>query len=157
MLAPTSSQRLLSYLTGWVTVCGWCALYTSASFLCVNMIQSLATLIHSEYQPKNWQTTLLMWASGLVAFAVNASSRKTLAWFVGTMFLLHVLAFFATIITLSTLGNYNTPSVVFDTWINNGNWPSQGVSFMIGLLSPVFGFVGVDGPIHVCYRIYIRI
>ena len=93
MLALMSSQRLLSYLTGCVTSCGGCALHDCVNPPGVSNIQSLAAFIRSDYQRKQWQTTLMMWASGSIAFAVNTISRKALAWFVGLMSLLRVLVF----------------------------------------------------------------
>lgn len=147
MLAPTSSQKLLSYLTGWVTLCGWISLWATTSF--PFMIQGLHSILSPNYDPRPWQTTILMWVSGIIAFVINAFSRRSLAWFIGAMFLVHILAFFAVIISLAAFADSNSASQVFHTWYNEGQWSSQGLAFMLGLVNPIFGFVGVDGPIHV--------
>ena len=34
-------------------------------------------------------------------------------------------------------------------FLNSGEWPSQGLSFLVGLLGPVFAFGGADGAVHV--------
>lgn len=152
MLAPTSNQRLLSYLTGWVTLCGWICLWATTSF--PFMIQALHTVLRPDYVPKGWQTTLLMWVSGTIAFIINAFSRRSLAWFVGAMFLVHILAFFAIVIALAAFGDSNSADKVFHAWYNTGGWSTQGLSFMLGLVNPIFGFVGVDGPIHMAEEIH---
>lgn len=149
MLAPTSTQRLFSYLTGWITLCGWHAAHAAAAFLAGDTIQALSNLTSPHYTPAKWQTTILMWAGGLFALFFNAFSRTILPRFEGLVFLVYILGFFAVLISLTVLGSYNQPSTVFKGWINEGGWPTQGLSFMIGLLLPIFGFAGVDAPIHV--------
>ena len=37
---------------------------------------------------------------------------------------------------------------VWQTFINAGGWPNNGVSFCIGFLTPAFALAGVDGVVH---------
>lgn len=37
---------------------------------------------------------------------------------------------------------------VWQTFINAGGWPNNGVSFCIGFLTPAFALTGVDGVVH---------
>jgi amino acid transporter len=51
--------------------------------------------------------------------------------------------------TLLALGPHENAKEVFTTFINNGGWDSQGLSFCIGMMGTVYAFVGGDGVIHV--------
>ena len=37
---------------------------------------------------------------------------------------------------------------VWQTFVNAGGWPNDGVSFCIGFLTPAFALAGVDGVVH---------
>jgi choline transport protein len=43
--------------------------------------------------------------------------------------------------------------MVFTQFENLGNWPSQGLSFMVGLLTSVYGLLGADSAIHMSEEI----
>lgn len=148
MLAPTSCQKFLSYICGWLTICGWQCAVASVAFLAAQLVQGLIVLTNPGFHPQRWHLTLLLWAMLAFAVFINVSSRKVLPRFEGYILLLHVLGFFAVLIPLLVLGTYNQPSTVFDQWLNEGGWPTQGLSFMIGILGPVFGFAGIDGAVH---------
>lgn len=54
--------------------------------------------------------------------------------FEATMLLLHIFEFFAVLISLVTLASHRSAAKVFNDFSNGGSWPSQGLSFMIGIL-----------------------
>ena len=149
MLAPASCQRFLSYITGWLTLCGWQCGVASVAYFAGNLIQGLIILTNEHYQPHKWHTTLLLWAMVAFSVIINAVSRKLLPRFEGYILLLHIFGYFAILIPLLTLCDYNAPHYVFEQWRNDNGWPTQGLSFMIGMLGPVFAFTGVDGAVHV--------
>lgn len=47
------------------------------------------------------------------------------------------------------MANHNTAEQVFTQFLNEGQWPSQGLSFFVGLIGPVFAFAGGDAAVHV--------
>ena len=54
----------------------------------------------------------------------------------------HAAFFICIAVPLLVLAKKNTASFVFTTFINDGGWSSNGVSWCIGLLSVVYPFVG---------------
>ncbi len=95
-----------------------------------------------SYQPKAWHSMLLLWAAISVAVSVNAVVGGLLPNFEGFVLMLHVLGFFAILLPLILYGQHQPASEVFKPFMNTGNWPTQGLSFMIGLVGNVFAFGG---------------
>ncbi|KAJ3459592.1 hypothetical protein MRS44_015665 [Fusarium solani] len=148
MLAPRSCAKFLSYLTGMLTVGGWQGSVASSALLTGNMILGLTSLNDDGFQPKLWQGTLLFWAIFIFAVFINTLASSALPKFEGLILILHVLGFFAILIPLVTLGPHGDAKEIFTTFINNGAWPSQGLSFMVGMMGNVFAFVGTDAAFH---------
>jgi choline transport protein len=148
MLAPRSCAKFLSYVTGWLTVGGWQGSVSSSALFTGNMILGLATLCHESFMPELWHGTLLFWAVLLFAVFINTLVSSALPKFEGLILVLHVLGFFAILIPLVVLGPHADTKEVFGTWVNNGGWQTQGVSFMVGMMGNAFAFVGSDAAFH---------
>ncbi|KAL8685422.1 MAG: hypothetical protein Q9218_007772 [Villophora microphyllina] len=142
MLAPPWCRKFLSYLTGWLTVAGWQAFVASACYLCGTLIQGLIVLENPSYQPKLWHGTLLFWASAACAVFVNTVVSRALPALEGFILVFHVLGFFAILIPLVYLSPHSSPHDVFGRFYNGGGWPTQGLSFFVGLIGNVFAFLG---------------
>jgi choline transport protein len=149
MLAPRSCARFLSYVTGWLTLGGWQGSVSSSALLTGNMILGLAALNDASFVPELWQGTLLFWAIFLFAVFINTLVSSALPKFEGLILILHVLGFFAILIPLVVLGPHADAKDVFGTWVNNGGWQTQGISFMVGMMGNAFAFVGTDAAFHV--------
>lgn len=159
MLAPSSSQRFLSYITGmlkpdpgevrilktagWLTVARWQALAASGGYLCSTLIQGFIVLNDATYSPQNWQGTLLFWAAILFAVVFNTVISSALPQIEGLILIIHVLGFFAILIPLVYLAPHGSASEVFTLFRNAGNWPSQGLSFFVGLIGLGFSLLGI--------------
>jgi choline transport protein len=141
MLAPPSSRKFLSYITGWVTLIGWQATTASSAYLAGTILQSVILILHDDYSPKPYQAMLLGWAVTVFAVVINTVGSKTLAHFEGVILILHIMGFFAILIPLVYLAPHSDASI-FTTFVNTGGWPTQGLSFMVGLPSSVFALVG---------------
>ena len=76
---------------------------------------------------------------------MNAIGGTLLPKFEGFILILHVLGFSAVLIPLIILGDHQDPSEVFGHFLNS-NWPTQGLSFMVGITGSLFVFVGM--PVH---------
>lgn len=92
---------------------------------------------------------LLFWAVMAFAVFINVLASTVLPKFEGFILFLHIIGYFAILLPLLVLGEHQDPRQVFDLWLNVGNLPTQGTSFMVGLLGPVFMFLGADGAVHV--------
>ena len=106
------------------------------------MIQGMLVLNYPQYSPQQWHGTLLFWATILVCVLVNTVLSSKLPQIEGLMFVLHVLGFLAILIVLAYMAPHTTATEVFTLFLNEGNWSTQGVSFMIGLTGITFSFVG---------------
>ena len=157
MLAPRRLSKILSYTSGWLTLCGWLASLSSGAFLTGGLIQGLLILCQPDtYIPQNWHVTLLYWAVILFCVFINVAAGWLLPKFEGALLVLHILGFFAILIPLLVLGPKGDAKEIFTTFVNLGGWDSKGLSFCIGIMGSVFAFVGGDGPIHVSASYSVR-
>ncbi|KAI9704508.1 MAG: hypothetical protein M1820_005582 [Bogoriella megaspora] len=153
MLAPASIHRFASYVTGWLTVCGWQASSAAAMYYAGSLIQGMVILGQPNYVPQPWHSVLISFAVISFAIMVNTRGGLLLPRFEALMFVLHVLGFFAVIIPMVTLSSHQTGAEVFTTFMNNGGLPSQGLSFLVGTLGMLLSFCGADGAIHMSEEI----
>ncbi|OGE58292.1 hypothetical protein PENARI_c001G12384 [Penicillium arizonense] len=153
MLAPPSMMKLLSYLTGWLTVIGWQATFATSCYLVGTLIQGLITLTNSGYNPKNWHGTLLYWAVVVFSVGINSVGGKVLPRFEGMILVLHILGFFAILIPLTYMADHGTAKEVFTDFLNLGGFPSQGLSFFVGTVGCIFAFAGGDAAVHMSEEI----
>ena len=149
MLAPRSSQKILSYITGWLTVLGWQASMASAAFLTGTSIQGVVILTSPTYIPKSWHGTLLTWAVVICSLSVNTLVSSVLAKIETLVLILHIAGFLAILVPLVYLAPHSSPQEVFEVFANAGGWPTQGLSFFVGLVGFVFAFIGTDGAVHI--------
>ncbi|PVI00908.1 amino acid transporter [Periconia macrospinosa] len=153
MMAPKHMQKVLSYISGWLTLAGWQASTASAAYLTGSLIQGLMILTLPDYTPQSWHTTLLYWAITAFAVFINIGAGWLLPKFEASLLVLHILGFFAVLIPLLILGPKGNAKEVFTTFTNLGGWSSQGLSFCVGIMGTVFAFAGGDGPIHLSEEI----
>ena len=126
----------------------------SVGYLNGTMLQGLIILTDPMYDPKPWQNVMLYWASILFAVIFNTIISSWLPRFETIILILHVLGFFCILLPLVILGPHAPASEVFQTFINGGDWPTNGLSFFVGLLGNVFAFFGADGAYHMVEEIH---
>lgn len=146
-------QKFLSYLVGWISVLGWQTGLASITFIAGTLIQGLIVLNVESYVFERWHGTLLVIA--IVAFAVlfNTLLAKRLPMIEGMVLILHLAGFFGVLIPLWVLAPRNSAAAVFTQFENLGGWSTQGLSFMVGLLTSVYGLLGADSAIHMSEEI----
>ena len=140
-----------SQFLGWLTVWGWQATLASVYYLAATQIQGLIVMTRPSYDIRAWQTVLLFWASMVFTIFVNTVIGRYLPKFEGFILILHILGFFAILLPLAIFGPHQPASEVFGTFLNTGDWSTQGLSFMVGIIGSVYTFTGADGAIHVCH------
>ncbi len=106
------------------------------------IIQGLIILNWPNYEPQNFHGALLAWAVIAVCIFVNTVVAGLLPILEGIILLIHVLGFIATLITLVYLMPHSSAADVFFRSLNEGNWPSQGLSYLVGFIGNVATFVG---------------
>ncbi|KAH1495497.1 hypothetical protein KXX06_002287 [Aspergillus fumigatus] len=153
MLAPPHLMRFLSYMTGWVTVIGWQAAFASSSFLAGTQIQGAIRLGHELYQAKPWHGTLLMWAAVLLALGINVVGGKLLPRLETVILVVHLLGFFAILIPMTYMADHKSTHEVFLEFVNSGGFPTQGLSWFVGMTGCVFAFAGGDAAVHMAEEV----
>jgi choline transport protein len=124
-----------------MTFAGWQAVTASAAFLTGTLFQSVIAMVKPGYVPKPRQTMLFLWAILAFAVFINTVASKTLAHFEGLILVFHILGFFAILIPLVYLSPHDDASL-FTTFVDSGGWPTQGLSFMVGLPAAIFSLIG---------------
>lgn len=132
-----------------MTVVGWQATFATGCYLNSTMIEGLIILTRPNYVPHAWHGTLLYWAVVVFSVTINVVGGSLLPKFEGLILVLHILGFFAILIPVTYMSDYSTAKDVFATWVNSGDWPTQGISTLVGLMGAVFAFAGSDAAVHV--------
>lgn len=117
------------------------------------MIQGLLVLNDETYVFQRWHGTLLVIAITAFCIFFNTFLAKKLPLVEGLVLIIHLLGFFAVLIPLWVLAPLNSPKVVFTEFQNLGAWDSQGLSFMVGLLAPIYTLIGADSAVHMSEEI----
>lgn len=117
------------------------------------MIQGLLVLDNPDYVPKNWHGTLLVIAITAFCIIFNTFLAKKLPMVEGMVLIIHLLGFFAVLVPLWVLAPRSSPKAVFTEFSNFGGWSSNGLSFMVGLLAPVYTLIGADSAVHMSEEI----
>ena len=67
--------------------------------------------------------------------------------------IIHVVGFFGVLIPLWVLAPRTPASEVFSGITNFGGWPTNGLAFMVGLLTPTYTLLGADSAVHMAEEI----
>lgn len=119
---------------------GWQAIAASGGFLCASLIQGLMVLNNPSYSPKPWKITLLYIAT--IFFATLVNIIFSLPKVELLVLILHTCGFLAMLMPLVYYTPHNSALDVFTLFLNEGHWPTQGLSFMVGIIGPVFNLLG---------------
>lgn len=148
MFAPPKIRAFITWMQGWATVFAWQCATTSIFFLMAKQVQGLIVLNDPSYPATRWQGTLLMWAFTAFSFAVNVWGIRILPVLQLFGGIFHVVFFIVLSVPLILLAPRSTPDFVFATVMNEGGWKSDGVSWILGLLTVTYSFLGFDGAVH---------
>ncbi|KAJ5817632.1 amino acid permease [Penicillium robsamsonii] len=153
VLSPVSSRKSAAWFTGWISVGGQILLTAAAALSGGLQTQGLLIMNDDSYIPQQWQGMLFYWAVVLYAAFVNTVGSRILPHVNYASGIIHVGGFFATCITLAIMAPKNTASFVFKDFDNRSGWASDGVSWLVGLLSTVYPFLGYDAACHIAEEI----
>ena len=119
---------------------GWQAIAASGSFLCASLVQGLIVMGDPTYSPEPWKNTLLYLAA--IFFAALINIIFSLPKVEVLVLILHTCGFLAILIPLVYYAPHGSASDVFTLFLNKGHWPTQGLSFLVGIVGPVFNLLG---------------
>ncbi|KAJ5577917.1 uncharacterized protein N7459_006881 [Penicillium hispanicum] len=153
MLAPMRWKKVSSYLIGWLTSLAWIATIATETIFLGTMIEGLITLNNPKFTQQRWQNTLLAWASVVGTFLINVVVPNILPRFEIFMLVLHLAGFVAITATLLALSPKKSADFVFHTSLNEGGWPTQGLSYCVGFIGNIATFVGADASVHMAEEV----
>ncbi|KAJ5752513.1 hypothetical protein N7520_009430 [Penicillium odoratum] len=153
MLAPMRWKKVCSYLIGWLTSMAWIATVATETIFLGTMIEGLVTLNNPEFVQQRWQNTLLAWASVACTFFINVVIPSILPRFEIVILVLHLAGFIGITATLLALSPKKSAHFVFQTSLNEGGWPTQGISYCVGFIGNIATFVGADASVHMAEEV----
>ncbi|MCJ1374995.1 hypothetical protein MMC20_006228 [Loxospora ochrophaea] len=152
--SPRKVQKPLSYFIGWMSALSWQAGQASGPFVLGTLIQGLAVVNYPDYEPTNWQGTLIVFAVVIPIYILNVYFMDIIPIFNTVMFGIYVSGFLAIIIPLWILSPRNTAEVVFTQFSNSGGWSSTGLALMVGQISPIYASICSDAAAHISEEVY---
>jgi amino acid transporter len=118
------------------------------------MIQGIIALDYPDYEMHRWHGTLLTWCVICGCIFVNVVIPAWLPRFEVFILVFHIAGFFAILITLLVMTpELGSNASVWLTSLNEGGWPTQGVSYCVGFLGNVATFVGADASVHLAEEV----
>ncbi|KHN93827.1 Amino acid/polyamine transporter I [Metarhizium album ARSEF 1941] len=147
-LCPGPGKTAAAYFTGWISVGGQIVFTSSAAFATGLQTQGLIVLNQANYVPARWQGMLLYCSVLACAGALNIYGIRTMPRLSILSGVIHVAGFVGILVTLAVLADKTTSDVVFVDLVNDNGWDNNGVSWLVGLISAVYPFLGYDAACH---------
>jgi amino acid transporter len=136
------------------SVIAWQAITASSSYLTATSLQGLIINSQPGYTPARWHGTLLIFALVFIAVLFATFFSRFFPLVETTVLVLHVTLFVVVIVVLTVMAPEKSSSEnVWTLFLNEGGYESKGVTFMIGLITPIFAFSGADGAVHMSEEI----
>ncbi|EAT80001.1 hypothetical protein HBH56_076530 [Parastagonospora nodorum] len=151
--APSSCQKFLSYIVGWLGVLGWQTAAATVSYLSGKQIQGLIKLNNPDYELKAWHGTMLIWSVLVICLIFNTFFSRLLPLVEGVIVVLHVAGFFAVIIPLWVMSDRSHASGVFTSFEDNMMWGNLPLAVIIGLTGASSTFVGIEAGAHMAEEV----
>jgi len=153
ILAPSSCQKVLSYITGWLTVAGWQANVASSAYVSGTLIQGFIEIVDPSYKSHLWHATLLLYGALALSIFTTTVVGTALPKIESILLVIYILGFVGVMVPLVWLAPHGSGSFVFTTFINDGGWSTQGLSFFVGISANAFAFLGADSVYHMSEEI----
>lgn len=155
-LAPPQNRKAASWFTGWISVGGQICLTASAAFAGGLQLRGLISINNDSYVPTQWQGMLFYWAVLVYALVTNLMGTTPLSvmnlasgklaivrrFVADDTGVLHIAGFIALTAVIGAMSEKHSAHYVFVETANSTGWSSDGLAWMIGMLSTVYPFLG---------------
>lgn len=121
---------------------GWQANVASSAYVSGTLIQGFISLVYQNYSSKLWHATLLLYAALALSIFTTTVVGSALPRIESVLLVIYILGFFGVLVPLVYLGPHGDAASVFTTFLNNGGWSSQTLSFFVGISGNAFAFLG---------------
>ncbi|CRG84307.1 Choline transport protein [Talaromyces islandicus] len=149
-VAPRRSSAFLSFITGWLTVCGWIFTTASTNLIFAQVVQALYALYHPDLVIKTWQTFIIYQILNLLTASVVLFGNKIIpALNRFSLFYLQIGWFVVLVTVVACAPTHQSSEFVFRNWINNTGWENNVICFITGLVNPLYSLGGLDGVSHI--------
>ncbi|KAF4990282.1 hypothetical protein FDECE_14425 [Fusarium decemcellulare] len=153
-LFPSWGRKHVGWATGWISVGGQIVFTASPAFACGLLTQGLIILNKGgDYAAPRWHGMLLYWAFLAYATAMNIWGHRLLPTANLISGVVHVVSFVAALAVLAVMAEKNSAHFVFVDVQNLTGWSSDGVAWMVGLVSTIYPFLGYDAACHLSEEI----
>lgn len=99
----------------------------------------MITIQNPNYQARNWQGTLFVWAMIAIIYYFNVHAASWMPRIQNLLLALHLMCWVIVVVVLFAMAPHNSAEVVFTEFYNGGGWPTVGISLMIGQISAIYG------------------
>ena len=127
-------------------MCAWQADLAAIFYLGGTIIQGMIVMNYPDYNFQRWHGTLLLWSMIIIGVTFNTVLARLLPWVEGTILITHCVGFIVVLVPIVYLGPHASAKDVFAQYLTLGNY-SPGASFFVGLITTVFGFLGMSGSV----------
>jgi choline transport protein len=136
------------------SVIAWQAIVASAAYQSATVTQGIVINSQSSYIPQRWHGTLMVIALMCICLAFNTFLARWLPRVETAILALHITLFVVILVVMTVMSPMKTKSAdVWALFLNAGGYESKGLSFFVGLITPVFAFSGADGAVHMSEEI----
>ena len=120
----------------------WQAATASTFLLCARIIQTLAILNYSAYEPQRWHVTLVFFAVVAVALLFTTYLGRLFPKLEAMVLVLYVVSFFIFLIIIVYLSPIADASDVFHSFRNDVSFSTYGQAVLSGAEYVMFAFIG---------------
>ena len=120
----------------------------SSAYVSGTLIQGFIELVNPAYSPHLWHATLLLYGAVALGIFTTTVIGTLLPRIESMLLVIYIFGFFGILVPLVYLGPHGNAHEVFTTFVNDGGWSSQGLSFFVGISGNAFAFLGIP-PLHI--------
>ncbi|KAK4164247.1 amino acid permease-domain-containing protein [Cladorrhinum sp. PSN259] len=152
--SPSRVQKPLSYFIGWMSTLSWQAGTASGPFLVGTLIQASVIAARPEYEPTNWQGTLMVVGVTLLVWVSNVYAVRWMPMFQNVMLVFHVLGFVVIVVIFWVLSP-SPRATARDTFLEfpESKYSTVGLSLMVGQISAIYACICSDSSAHISEEI----
>ncbi|KDE07288.1 hypothetical protein MVLG_02508 [Microbotryum lychnidis-dioicae p1A1 Lamole] len=150
-LVPRKYKAITGWVVGWLNLLGQVAGVASTEYGLAQMILSAASLsTEGRFVATTAQTYAVFLGLLIIHGLINSAGTRFLAKVTQTFVFCNLGSCLAIIIALLvTTKEKHTASYVFTSTINGSGWSSQGLVFLLGLLSVQWTMTDYDATAHI--------
>ncbi|GAA6003352.1 uncharacterized protein JCM10292_003873 [Rhodotorula paludigena] len=150
-LVPKRHRALMGWSVGWLNLLGQAAGVASTEFGLSQMIFAAVSLsTNGRFVANHWQTYLLFLGLLLIHGTLNSVGTRLLSTMTRTFVFFNLGTVIAVVISLlACTDNKNSASYTFTHHINASGWSSDGLTFLLGLLSVQWTMTDYDATAHI--------